>query len=177
MSSPSDISELLDESLKMKAFSHPNILNLIGVCVDAGPAPYVVMPYMERGSLLHFLKKERPHFTLAEGADSELVSPIPKHPHANKPHSHSKTGSSLRPSSSVFAENYQAFVCDNIQYCLYSFVCSSGVARSLVLAGHLLYTSPLASCSRTRLRDRSGTNMVPWPGTCPARPALRYATE
>ena len=85
MSSPSDISELLDESLKMKSFSHPNILNLIGVCVDAGPAPYVVMPYMERGSLLQFLKKERPHFTLAEGADSELVSPIPKLHH---PHSH-----------------------------------------------------------------------------------------
>ena len=80
MSSPSDISELLEESLKMKSFSHPNILNLIGVCVDAGPAPYVVMPYMERGSLLQFLKKERPHFTLAEGADSELVSPIPKLP-------------------------------------------------------------------------------------------------
>ena len=74
MPSASDISELLDESLKMKAFSHPNILNLIGVCVDGGPAPYVVMPYMERGSLLHFLKKERPHFTLAEEADSELVS-------------------------------------------------------------------------------------------------------
>ena len=72
----SDISELLDESLKMKTFSHPNILNLIGVCVDAGPAPYVVMPYMEKGSLLQYLKKERPHFTVAEGADSELVSSI-----------------------------------------------------------------------------------------------------
>ena len=77
MSGLSDISELLDESLKMKTFSHPNILSLIGVCVDAGPAPYVVMPYMEKGSLLQYLKKERPHFTIAEGADSELVSFIP----------------------------------------------------------------------------------------------------
>ena len=109
MSSASDISELLDESLKMKAFSHPNILNLIGVCVDGGPAPYVVMPYMERGSLLHFLKKERPHFTLAEGADSELVSLIPKL-HFMTPHFHSMSGSSPRPpSSSVFPWNYQAF--------------------------------------------------------------------
>ena len=106
MSSASDISELLDESLKMKAFSHPNILNLIGVCVDGGPAPYVVMPYMERGSLLHFLKKERPHFTLAEGADSELVSPIPNL-HFMTPHFHSMSGSSPRPpSSSVFSWNY-----------------------------------------------------------------------
>ena len=109
MPSVSDISELLDESLKMKAFSHPNILNLIGVCVDGGPAPYVVMPYMERGSLLHFLKKERPHFTLAEGADSELVSPIPNL-HFMTPHFHPMSGSSPRPpSSSVFPWNYQAF--------------------------------------------------------------------
>ena len=99
MSSASDISELLDESLKMKAFSHPNILNLIGVCVDGGPAPYVVMPYMEKGSLLHFLKKERPHFTLAEGADSELVSPIPKL-HFMTPLFYSMSGSSPRPPSS-----------------------------------------------------------------------------
>ena len=77
MSGLSDISELLEESLKMKTFSHPNILSLIGVCVDAGPAPYVVMPYMEKGSLFQYLKKERPHFTITEGADSELVSFIP----------------------------------------------------------------------------------------------------
>ena len=72
----SNISELLDESLKMKAFSHPNILNLIGVTLDAGPTPYIVMPYMEMGSLLQYLKRERPHFTIAEGAELELVSPI-----------------------------------------------------------------------------------------------------
>ena len=77
MSGKSNISELLDESLKMKTFSHPNILNLIGVCIDAGPAPYIVMPYMEMGSLLQYLKRERPHFTIAEGAELELVSPIP----------------------------------------------------------------------------------------------------
>ena len=53
---------------------------------------------------------------------------------------------------------------------------SSGVARSLVLAGHLLYASPLAQHLRTlrvRLRDMSGTNMVLWPVTYPARPGLR----
>ena len=77
MSGKSNISELLDESLKMKTFSHPNILNLIGVCIDAGPAPYIVMPYMEMGSLLQYLKRERPHFTIAEGAELDLVSPIP----------------------------------------------------------------------------------------------------
>ena len=55
----------------------------------------------------------------------------------------------------------------------------SGVARSLVLAGHSLYASPLALRSRAlraRLRDMSRTNTVLWPGTCPARPGLCYAT-
>ena len=28
-----------------------------------------------------------------------------------------------------------------------------------------------------RLHDMSGTNMVLWPGTCPARPGLCYATD
>ena len=45
----------------------------------------------------------------------------------------------------------------------------SVLVRSLVLAGHLLYASPLASLSRAlrvRLRDMSGTDMV-----------LRYVTD
>ena len=55
----------------------------------------------------------------------------------------------------------------------------SGVARSLVLAGHLLYASPLASYSRAlsvRARDMSGTNMVVLTGHVPgqARPSLRH---
>ena len=57
----------------MKLFTHTNVLNLIGVCVDAGPAPYLVMPYMANGSLLAFLKRERPHLTIVEGAELELV--------------------------------------------------------------------------------------------------------
>ena len=64
----------MKESLKMQSFTHPNVLNLIGVCIDAGPTPYIVMPYMENGSLLSYLKKERPKLTIVEGADPELVS-------------------------------------------------------------------------------------------------------
>ncbi len=70
----SDINELLEESVKMKMFDHPNVLNLIGVCVDAGPSPYIVMPYMENGSLLSYLKRERPKLTIVEGAEPELVT-------------------------------------------------------------------------------------------------------
>ena len=57
---------------------------------------------------------------------------------------------------------------------------ASCIARSLVLTGHLLYASPLASHSRVlcvRLRDMRGMNMVLWLATCLARPGLRYATD
>ena len=67
----------MDESLKMKHFDHPNVLGLIGVCLDAGPAPYMVMPYMANGSLLHYLKKERPHVVLSADVDEDVVSLLP----------------------------------------------------------------------------------------------------
>ena len=43
----------------MSFFDHSNILSLIGVCLDLGQAPCIVMPFMTRGSLLSYLKKER----------------------------------------------------------------------------------------------------------------------
>ena len=58
----------------MKAFQHKNVLSLIGVCIDAGAAPYLVMPYMLNGSLLAYLRKKRPDLTIVEGAADELVS-------------------------------------------------------------------------------------------------------
>ena len=68
-----DISSLMEESLKMKSFDHVNVLSLLGVCVDTGSAPYIVMPLMSHGSLLSYLKKERHNLTVAEGSDIELV--------------------------------------------------------------------------------------------------------
>ena len=63
----------MKESEKMMKFKHPNVLNLIGVCIEAGDTPYIVMPYMANGSLLVYLRKERPHLTIAEGADTDIV--------------------------------------------------------------------------------------------------------
>lgn len=60
--------------MKMKQFDHPNVLTLFGVCVDAGPAPYIVMPYMAKGSLLSYLRKERHNVILTEQDDSDDVS-------------------------------------------------------------------------------------------------------
>lgn len=69
-----DITAMIGESLKMQMFDHRNVLTLIGVSIDVGEAPCIVMPFMANGSLLSYLKKERPNLTIAEGADEELVS-------------------------------------------------------------------------------------------------------
>ena len=51
----------------MKSFDHLHVLSLIGVSIDAGKAPFIVMPFMSNGSLLAYLRKERPNFkTLSE---------------------------------------------------------------------------------------------------------------
>ena len=55
----------------MQKFDHPNVLQLIGVCLDGGPAPYIIMPFMTNGSLLSYLKKERDQLVIAESCMSE----------------------------------------------------------------------------------------------------------
>ena len=61
----------------MKDFNHPNVLNMLGVCIDGGPAPFIVMPLMANGSLRAYLKKERPNIIVPEDADLSLVSGKP----------------------------------------------------------------------------------------------------
>ena len=68
-----DIDDLLKESEKMIKFKHLHVLNLIGVCIDSGKAPFIIMPYMANGSLLTYLKKERPKLTIAQGAEEITV--------------------------------------------------------------------------------------------------------
>ena len=53
------IKDLLKECAKMYKFDHPNVLKLSGVCLDGGPAPFIIMPFMENGSLLSYLKEEK----------------------------------------------------------------------------------------------------------------------
>ena len=58
------IKDLLKECAKMYKFDHPNVLQLTGVCLDGGPAPYIIMPFMTNGSLLSHLKQERENIIL-----------------------------------------------------------------------------------------------------------------
>ena len=69
-----DMDKFVEESVKMSRFKHAHVMGLIGVCLDAGSAPYIVMPYMANGSLLHYLKKERKNLVLDEDTDEDEVS-------------------------------------------------------------------------------------------------------
>ena len=62
---------MMEESIKMKRFKHPNVISLIGVCIDAGPAPYIIMPFMGNGSLLSYLKKHRTELMPTDTAESD----------------------------------------------------------------------------------------------------------
>lgn len=68
------INDLMKESIKMSEFNHPNVITLIGVCVDGGPAPYIVTPFMANGSLLSYLKENRDKIILREEKDEDHVS-------------------------------------------------------------------------------------------------------
>ena len=65
---------MLKECSKMVKFDHPNVLNLIGVCLDGGPAPFIIMPFMANGSLLAYIKKNRQELVLPQDCkDNENV--------------------------------------------------------------------------------------------------------
>ena len=69
--------DMMEESEKMQGFEHPHVLNIIGVCVDTGPAPYIVMPFMTNGSLLAHIKKEKQILVVPnDTADDELASSV-----------------------------------------------------------------------------------------------------
>ena len=60
----------------MAKFDHANVLTLRGVCLDGGPAPYIIMPFMANGSLLSYLKTNRKSLIVPAGSDTEDVSSI-----------------------------------------------------------------------------------------------------
>ena len=70
----SDVESMLEEITKMKDLHHPNVMSLVGVCLDAGPGVSIVMPFMANGSLLDYLKKEREKIYLPDTSELEDVS-------------------------------------------------------------------------------------------------------
>ena len=44
------------------------------MCLDAGPAPYLVLPFMTNGDLLSYLKANREELVLSDEADENKVN-------------------------------------------------------------------------------------------------------
>ena len=69
-----DVHNMTDEILKMKHFDHPNVMTMIGVCVSIGGGPAIVMPYMENGSLLNYLRRDKDNIIMNDDQDLDTVS-------------------------------------------------------------------------------------------------------
>ncbi|XP_068088389.1 tyrosine-protein kinase Mer isoform X2 [Hyperolius riggenbachi] len=58
-----EIEEFLSEAACMKDFNHPNVIRLLGVCLEVGPRripkPMVILPFMKYGDLHSFLLSSR----------------------------------------------------------------------------------------------------------------------
>ena len=61
------VRDMLKECSKMSKFDHPNVLTLNGICLDGGPAPFIIMTFMTNGSLLAYLKKNRTTLVIESG--------------------------------------------------------------------------------------------------------------
>ena len=62
----------------MKLFDHLNVLSLIGICIGLEKAPCVIMPLMNEGSLLSYLRKERPNLTVCNISDENMIAEVTK---------------------------------------------------------------------------------------------------
>ncbi|CAH1783578.1 unnamed protein product [Owenia fusiformis] len=49
----------LKEALIMKDFNHPHVLTLLGLCLNPGEMPLVVLPFMSHGDVLSYIRDEK----------------------------------------------------------------------------------------------------------------------
>ena len=59
-----ELEAFFEETFLMKNFCNPNIVGLLGVCLDSEDGfPYIIMSFMSNGNLKEFLKQNRFHLT------------------------------------------------------------------------------------------------------------------
>ena len=52
----------------MLSFNHPNVMPLIGLCIE-GEMPLLIMPFMSNGSLLDYVRQNRDKIYFLENSD------------------------------------------------------------------------------------------------------------
>jgi len=53
-----DAKLFVDEALTMTQFDHEHVLHIVGISFDANSLPMVVLPFMQHGDLLSFIRDE-----------------------------------------------------------------------------------------------------------------------
>ncbi|XP_067684002.1 hepatocyte growth factor receptor-like [Haliotis asinina] len=61
-----ELQAFLQEALIMKDFHHPNVLELIGICLGLDAMPLVVLPFMQHGDLLTYIRDETKNPTIKD---------------------------------------------------------------------------------------------------------------
>ena len=59
-----EIDKFIEESLKMKEFHHRHVMGLYGICLEDPGSPMIVMPFMNHGALLTYLRSKRQQWEL-----------------------------------------------------------------------------------------------------------------
>ena len=71
----SDVTRLIKEINLMATFNHPNVMTLRGVCLDK-ENPLLIMPFMNNGTVLEYVKKHKESLMLKNEADLQKVTVI-----------------------------------------------------------------------------------------------------
>ena len=56
----------------MSSFQHPNVMSLVGVCLDE-EMPLLIMPFMSNGSVLEYIRHHKQELLLTSEATDEEV--------------------------------------------------------------------------------------------------------
>jgi len=65
----------------MQHFDHPNVMSLVGVSLEGNVGgPCIIMPFMAKGSLLHYLRQEAETLKPSKDTDITQVGVVAKAP-------------------------------------------------------------------------------------------------
>ena len=70
--SSGDLERLTKEISTMLSLEHPNVMSLVGVCLD-GEMHLLIMPFMSNGSVLDYVRHHKQELLLTSEATDEEV--------------------------------------------------------------------------------------------------------